>query len=648
MPPPARDTSCCLGLCLVTLYRQSVHGFSAVEHHFADLIAEQMTIRTGRRPSASEYRSWQRSIPALRADLVSAGLSDVEMLFEYQLPLTSKRADVVLAGQHPKTGGPSYLVVELKQWSQAERFEDSDTLVRIEQYGERPVTHPVLQVRDYCDYMLGFTAVLADAPSSLAGVAYLHNATDSGVADLFRLEGDRLGSVFTGQRRSEFQDFLRSRFAEGQSGAPYADALLSSRIAPSRQLLAVAADEVQRREMFVLLDEQRDAFNYVLHAVERARRANDKTTVIISGGPGSGKSVIALSLLGELSRQGRTVMHATGSRSFTQTLRKVAGARAPRVQKMFQYFNSFMGAEVNGLDALILDEAHRIRETSVNRWTKAEFRSGRPQIDELIAAARVPVFLLDEHQVVRPGEQGTAEDIERNAKARGIRVEKINLDAQFRCGGSEEYLLWVKQLLGLTPGGPIRWIGDPHFDVEVVDSPAEMEASLATRMADGYSGRIAAGYCWPWSDPGPDGTLVRDVQIGGWSRPWNLKGDRSIGGAPAAALWATDPAGFDQVGCVYTAQGFEYDYAGVIMGPDLVWRDNGWVMLRSANKDPDFRNRSKVDDSQADRLIRNVYKVLLTRGMRGVAIHSVDPQTNDRLAALADNPSIAAITQAKS
>lgn len=627
----------------MTLYRQSVRGFSAVEHHFADLIAEQMTIRTGRRPSESEYRSWTRSIPALRADLVSAGLSDVEMLFEYQLPLTSKRADVVLVGQHPKTGGPSYLVVELKQWSHAERFEDSDTLVRIEQYGERPVTHPVLQVRDYCDYMLDFTAVLADQPLTLAGVAYLHNATDSGVADLLDLTGDRLGSLFTGQRRSEFQDFLRTRFAQGQSGAPYADALLSSRIAPSKQLLALAADEVQRREMFVLLDEQRDAYNYVLHAVERARRANEKTTVIISGGPGSGKSVIALSLLGELSRQGRTVIHATGSRSFTQTLRKVAGARAPRVKKMFQYFNSFMAAEANDLDALILDEAHRIRETSVNRWTKTEFRSGRPQIDELIAAARVPVFLLDEFQVVRPGEQGTVDDIAKNALARGIRVEKINLDAQFRCGGSEEYLLWVKRLLGLTPGGPIQWTGDPRFDVEVVDSPYEMEASLKTRIADKYkySGRIAAGYCWPWSDPEQDGTLVRDVKIGGWSRPWNLKGERSVGGAPAAALWATDPAGFGQVGCVYTAQGFEYDYAGVIIGPDLVWRDDAWVMVRSANKDPDFRNAKKVGDAQADRLIRNVYKVLLTRGMRGVAIFSVDATTNARLRELVGSKAVA-------
>lgn len=615
----------------MTLYRQSVAGFSAVEHHFANLIAEQMTYRTGRKPSASEYRSWQRSIPVLQADLVAAGLHDVEMLFEYQLPLTSKRADVVLVGQHPQTGGPSYLVVELKQWSHAEQFEDSDSLIHIEQYGQRPVTHPGLQVRDYCDYMLGFTTVLADEPHSLAGVAYLHNATDSAVEDLYRTPGDVLGSVFTGQRRGEFQEFLKSRFAPGVSGAAYADHLLSSRIAPSRQLLAVAAEEVQHREMFVLLDEQRDAYNFVLHAVERARRSNTKTAVIVSGGPGSGKSVIALSLLGELSRQGRSVLHATGSRSFTQTLRKVAGKRAPRVQKMFQYFNSFAGCSPNDLDALILDEAHRIRETSASRWTRAEHRTGKPQVEELLAAARVPVFLLDEFQVVRPGEQGTVEDIEKHAANHGIGVVKIDLDAQFRCGGSEEYVLWVKRLLGLEPGGPIEWIGDPHFDVEVVDSPNEMEAYLATKLEGGYSARITAGYCWPWSDPRPDGTLVPDVRIYDWSKPWNLKGDRSVGGAPAAALWATDPAGFDQVGCVYTAQGFEYDYSGVILGADLVWREDLWVAVRAANKDPDFKNRTKVSDADFDRLVRNVYKVLLTRGMRGVSLYSADRETQDYL-----------------
>ncbi len=618
----------------MTLYRQSVRGFSAVEHHFADLIAEQMMIRTGQRPSPAERRSWQRSIPALRADLVAAGLDDVEMMVEYQLPLTSKRADVVLAGRHPQTGGPSYLVVELKQWSHAQRFEDSETLVRIEEYGARPVTHPVLQVRDYCEYLLGFTTALADIPESLAGTAYLHNATDAGVEDLFRLEGDRYGSLYTGQRRGEFQDFLRTRFTPGESGARYADVLASSRIAPSRQLLAVAAEEVQHREMFVLLDEQRDAYNHVLHAVERARRTDTKTAVVVTGGPGSGKSVIALSLLGELSRQGRTVLHATGSRSFTHTLRKVAGQRAPRVQKMFQYFNSFMSATPNDLDALILDEAHRIRQTSVSRWTRAEHRTGRPQVDELMDAARVPVFLLDEFQVVRPGEQGTVADIEKHAAERGIPVERIDLDAQFRCGGSEAFVLWVKRLLGLEPGGPIPWAGDPHFTVEVVDSPAEMEHLFTTKVADGYGARMAAGYCWPWSDPRGDGTLVNDVVIGDWSRPWNLKGDRAVGGAPAAALWATDPAGFGQVGCVYTAQGFEYDYAGVIIGPDLVWRDDRWVAVRAANRDPDFTNRTRVSDADFDRLIRNVYKVLLTRGMQGVAVYSPDRPTRELLGSL--------------
>jgi hypothetical protein len=383
--------------------------------------------------------------------------------------------------------------------------------------------------------------------------------------------------------------------------------------------------------MFVLLDEQRDAYNYVLHAVERARRANTKTAVIVSGGPGSGKSVIALSLLGELSRQGRTVLHATGSRSFTQTLRKVAGARAPQVRKMFQYFNSFIAAAPNDLDALILDEAHRIRETSASRWTRAEHRTGKPQVEELLAAARVPVFLLDEFQVVRPGEQGTVEDIEKHAANNGIHVEKINLDAQFRAGGSEEYIQWVRRLLGLSTEGSLQWQGDPRFEVQVVDSPEEMEAVLRGHLEQGYSGRIAAGYCWPWSDPRPDGTLVPDVRIGAWARPWNLKGDRSIGGAPAAALWATDPAGFGQVGCVYTAQGFEYDYAGVILGPDLVWREDRWVPVRAANKDPEFRNRTKVSDLDFDRLVRNVYKVLLTRGMRGVLIMSTDPQTQDHL-----------------
>lgn len=618
------------------LLRSSAQGLSAFEANLADYLAEQMIIQAGRTPSPSEQRSWRRSIPALRADLIDAGLGDVEVVLEYQLPLTSKRADVVLAGRHPKTGQPSYVVVELKQWSNAERFEDSDTLVRIDQYGDRAVTHPLEQVRGYCDYMGDFVVTLAEQSHELVGAAYLHNATEHGVADLFDMatpDSDRTSRMFTGQRRGEFIDFLLTRFEPGASGVEPADLLLASKIAPSKQLLAVAADEVQRREQFVLLDEQRDAYEHVLHAVARARRANTKTAVVVSGGPGSGKSVIALSLMGELSRQGRAVVHATGSRSFTQTLRKVAGKRAPKVAKLFTYFNSFVASEPNELDCLILDEAHRIRATSASRWTRKEHRTGRAQLDELLDTAKVPVFLLDQHQVVRPGELGTVGDIEARAASVGMRVEHVDLDAQFRCGGSRLYVEWVEQLFGLRPGGPTPWTGDDGFEVHVADSPAELTHELARLSGEGYSARMAAGFCWPWSDPRPDGTLFADVQIDDWSRPWNLRGDRGVGGAPPAALWATDPAGFHQVGCIYTAQGFEYDHAGVIIGPDLVWREDRWRSVRQASRDPDMRS-TKVSDCDFDRLVRNVYKVLMTRGMRSVHLYSTDPVTREFLRGL--------------
>lgn len=385
----------------------------------------------------------------------------------------------------------------------------------------------------------------------------------------------------------------------------------------------------------MLLDEQRIAFDLVMRAVERARRQDTKTVVVITGGPGSGKSVIALSLLGELSRQGRSVLHATGSRSFTQTLRKVVGHRAPRVQKLFTYFNNFIGAEKNGLDVLISDEAHRIRETSVSRFTKKSLRDvARPQVEELLDAARVPVFLLDEHQVVRPGESGTVTDIRGAAARRGVDVVQVDLNAEYRAGGSEAYIQWVLRLLDLVPGGPVPWEDEAAFVVDVVDSPQELEQKLRSHLTEGNGARMTAGFCWPWSDSDPDTGLVNDVRIGDWEKPWNVKGDRAVGDAPPSALWATSEGGFEQVGCVYTAQGFEYGWNGVIIGPDLVWRKDRFVSRRTENKDPDFRSSTRVSDEEFDRLVRNVYKVLLTRGMEGTLVHSTDPETNQMLRTL--------------
>jgi uncharacterized protein len=602
-----------------------------MERQLAGIIADHLRMTTGRSPSESERKSWRRSLPVLAHDLLDAGLGNVEMLIEYQLPLTSRRADVVLAGVDRRTGGDAYVVVELKQWSQAELYEDSERLVVVEGM-HRELEHPLLQVQGYCDYISDFVASLQGNDSAVRGVAYLHNAVDLDVEDLFEFSTTERTRLFTKSRRGAFLEYLRDQFAPDQ-GAGAADRLLTSAARPSKQLMKLAASEIKDREQFVLLDEQRLAYEIVMHAVEKARRSDAKEVVVITGGPGSGKSVIALSLLGELNRQGYAALHATGSRSFTQTMRRNAGRGSPRVKDLFKYFNSFMDARQNDIEVLICDEAHRIRETSANRYTSAALRTGRSQIDELIAAARVPVFLLDEHQVVKPGEVGTVEAIKSHASSSGFRVRHVQLEDQFRCGGSRKYEEWVLRLLGLEASGAELWTGDDHFEVTLADSPWEMENILRGKLAEGYSARISAGYCWPWSNPGRDGRLVSDVRIGDWAMPWNVKGDRAVGSAPPSALWATMEGGFDQVGCVYTAQGFEYDWSGVIIGPDLIAHQGRTVTVREANKDPEFRKRS-VTDLQYDRHIRNIYKVLLTRGMVGTVIYAVDPQTREILAEL--------------
>jgi hypothetical protein len=633
MPPPARVFFVLPG-GIALLFRESAASVATriLEGSLTLHLTENFRHQHGRRAGQSEIRSWERSLPALVNALMEAGLGEVEVLIEYSLPLSSKRADAVLAGVHPTTGEPSYVVVELKQWSAAYLEEDEPLLCRIDAY-PAPVLNPIEQVRGYCEYLLSFNAALERMPKSLAGVAYLHNATESRIAGLRTVEEDLHGSMYTADQRGAFLDFLRSRLA-ATSGAEAADVLRDAKIRPSKQLMAVAADEIRDREQFVLLAEQRVAYEKVMSAVREAKRGKHKKVIVVTGGPGSGKSVIAMSLLGELYRRGDTAYHATGSASFTKTMRKVAGRKKREVQELFKYFNSFMDAEPNAIDVLICDESHRLRKTSANRYTKAELRTGRSQVSELIDAAQVPVFLLDQHQVVRPGEMGTKEEIQRAAALEGLDCEVVELDGQFRCGGSDAYEKWVVDLLRLDGGTPSRWEPDGKLELRTAESPQELEDFLVARRAEDYGARMSAGYCWKWTTKvTPDMTaLPTDVVIGDWARPWNVYGDRSVLGAPPSPLWATDPAGFGQVGCVYTAQGFEYDWSGVIIGPDLVWRTDHWVVDRSASKDPIFTKATP--DSEIKRLIRNTYKVLLTRGMVGTIIYSTDPETRDKLRSL--------------
>lgn len=584
-----------------------------------------------------EIGSWRRSLPVLAEMLCAAGLGHVQVLLEYRLPYSPKRVDAILCGVHPETKRSSYVLVELKQWSDAKTVGTG--LVKTRGGRRQPDLHPAEQVRRYCRQLLDFVPAFARVPGQVKGIAYMHNAVRDAEWTLDEFEYDDFGQLYTsdlqGDLLSDLWSVLDADPATAGAAMAAAHELISAPPAPARNLLKTAADALVARDDFVLLDEQQVAYKTVLDAVAEADSGGEnkrKKVVVVNGGPGSGKSAIAVTLLAALARQKRKALHATGSRAFTETLRDKVSGDEERSGGIFKYFNEFRREPADALDVLICDEAHRVRGMPAHLHGKV-----RSQIDELIEVAKVPLFLLDEHQVVRPGEIGTKTDIISIAEGKGCEVVEINLDGQYRCGGSAKFDEWVVRMLGLGSEPPVAWSelvegSEDEYVVDSAGSPHELESWLL-RQAKTFSGtaRMAAGFCWEWHDPVTvDGELrlLDDVQIGGWRRPWNARQGFEVPGVPSASLWASEPAGFGQVGCIYTAQGFEYDWAGTIFGDDLIIRNGEWVARREFSFDGSV---NKAEPVRFDRLVRNTYKVLMTRGMQGVCVYSTDDETNDFL-----------------
>ncbi|MDT0304261.1 DNA/RNA helicase domain-containing protein [Streptomonospora wellingtoniae] len=579
----------------------------------------------GESADSGEARSWRNSIPTVVERLTAAGLGGVQVLLEMSSPLTDIRMDMVLVGSRPGDGRMSVVLVENKQWSRVAPASDSELVRPGNSRTGMLKVHPVNQVWGYRQALLDFIPLLRDA--DVFCIVNMHNA-DRAVLNPITPSAQQLSEVgemrgfarMYGHGEERFFERALREFLSAENADTYAQELIDAPVAPTEPLMSAVSSGVRNRSVFTLLDEQREAYDYVKSRVAKSKKSDHKEVVLIVGGPGTGKSVIALELLDWIGRNGHRAVHATGSKAFTVTLRTKADAKSSRTRQIYQYFNNFSGAAPNDLDAVIADEAHRLRSAG-HRSNEQE----SPQVEELIRAARVPVFLLDEYQRVRPSEVGSVELITKTAEAMGIGVHTIDLRHQFRCGGSPEFLSWTERLLGLDDDGnpPEPWRPQSGFELHVASSPSAMEEYLRARLDEGYSSRIAAGFCWPWNKPRPDGTLIPDVVIGDWRHPWNAKSDHPLEGAPSSSLWATDDGGFDQVGCIYTAQGFEYDYAGVLIGPDLVWNGTGWAANRSANMDTSIKRAPDFD-----LLVRHTYRVLATRGLRGAVLYSTDPETN--------------------
>ncbi len=578
-------------------------------------------------PSPSEVNSWRNSLRAVASVFQEAALDDHGVMLEYRLPLSSRRLDLLVCG-HDGAETQRANIIELKQWERCKEAVGDKLVTTFVGGAEREVLHPSAQVGGYQQYLEDTHTAFYDSedPIQLDACAYLHNYFPDERDVLFSppfADLVRRYPVFTASDVDPLVQHLRERFAGGR-GLEVLRRIEESKYRPSRKLMDHVADTIRGRSQWVLLDEQLVVFEKVL-ATARAGFGDHQTSVlIVKGSPGTGKSVVAINLMARLLAEGFNAHYATGSKAFTETLRKLVGSRG---SPQFRYFNSYGEVQPHEIDVLICDESHRIRENSHSRFVPKAKRGTRAQIDELLAVAKVCVFLLDDHQVVRPGEIGSVDYIRESAARVRSRVHEYELETQFRCAGSEGFIAWVENTLGIQRTANVLWDPQDSFDLRIMDSPAMVDHAIRQRVGEGFTGRMTAGFCWKWSDPLDGGDLVRDVAIGDYGRPWNAKPDaRRLGpGIPPSFLWATDPGGLDQVGCVYTAQGFEFDYVGVIFGDDLLYDFDRQVWRGDRS-----RSFDKVVKGSGDRFVefvKNTYRVLLTRGMKGCYVCFVDKDT---------------------
>jgi len=579
-------------------------------------------------PSPTEVNSWKNSIRAVCQVCQEAELLNTGVILELQLPLTSRRLDCLLTGSDD-TPKPNAVIIELKQWEKCLQASGPNEVASWVGGKMRDLLHPSAQAGQYKMYLEDcHPAFDSDDGIALYACSYLHNYVCDEEDVLFAEKFSALLSsfpLFTGDGVDRLIRFLRPKILRGDDGG-IIQRIERTNYRASKKLLDHVAAVIKGKPEYVLLDEQLIIYDAVLSAALEGQRGRKKTVILVKGGPGTGKSVIALRLLGALCAKGLNAHYVTGSRAFTQTIRRIVGTRA---SAQIRYFNGYASADYEAVDVLICDESHRIRISSNSRFTRAENRSDLPQVTELINAAKTLVFLLDDNQVVRPGEIGSANYITEQAVSRGCNVLEYRLEAQFRCSGSDGFINWVNNTLGIERTANVLWNLAEDFEFRICSSPEELEESVRAKVEKGFTGRLTAGFCWKWSSPNPDGTLPEDVVIGEYRRPWNAKSDAGhlAEGIPPESLWAYDPNGIDQIGCVYTAQGFEFDYIGVIFGKDLTFdlSTSQWIGNPQASADTVVR-RSKSDFLT---LIRNTYRVLLTRGLKGCYVHFLDKETEN-------------------
>lgn len=581
----------------------------------------------------SMSRSLRNSPVAIKNLLELSGVKNTHVTFEYLLPYTQRRIDCMLYGRNSDNKG--YVIhIELKQWDSVVATNIDGNFV--ETYTGRPnniVPHPSQQVKGYHDYLIGFVEVFEEKELEIYGCAYCHNydrVEGIGLHDPIYKDVYTEYPVYSANDVEDLAEKVNQFLGNGDGYSVF-NKFMQSPVKPSKKLLESAAKIISNESDFALLNDQIVARNVILAKIKNAERKNEKSIVLIKGGPGTGKTVIALHVLAQLanSKKQKAIFFSTKSKPLLEGIKN----RLPKgsdAKLLFTNLNQFIPSRVdkNSVDVLIIDEAHRIGKTSNHQYTKAIDRTDLSQIETLIQAAKTSIFFIDDKQVIRSAEIGSTDLIKQYAERLGCVLEEVELVSQFRCNGSENYLDWIEASLGYSSEKRVLKKED-NYDFKVFSSPHELYSAL-TEKNNGTSvtSRLVAGFCWEWSKKlDENGQLVKDVRIGDFAMPWETHGD--ITKPPPGYVkwyeWAYKPEGIKQVGCIYTAQGFEFDYIGVIVGNDLKYDKNTDSLYGdiSATKDPTLRRGKE----QFDAYVKNIYRVLMTRGMKGCYVYFVNQET---------------------
>lgn len=593
------------------------------DNRISEIITESMKRKLGRWVGKSEQRSWQASLQYMRNILDDTDIPDTSgVAIEYNIPQTGRRIDFIISGYDEKQTA-NVIIVEMKQWDEA-KLTQMDAMVSIARFGN--VLHPSYQAWSYKTLMEDYNTSIQQEHIGLYPCAYLHNYKEDEnapvIGNVFYEEYLREAPIFLMGDNEKLRSFIKHfiKYGDKKEVLYKIDA---GKIRPSKNLANCLSNMLEGKREFILIDDQKTIYEKALDLSDTVT-GKKKRVLIVKGGPGTGKSVIAINLMVELTKREKLVHYVTSNaapRAIYEA--KLSGhMHKSRISNLFKGATVYKDIEENAMDVLIVDEAHRLSARNLLNTYNGN------QVKDLINVAKLTIFFLDESQKVLIEDIGSEEEIEKQAKTMGAEVSVVDLKSQFRCNGSDGYLAWIDNTLGIRETANLT-LEDINYDFRIVDSPTELHRLIRAKNISENSGsgsRIVAGYCWPWaSKKNPEAI---DITIGDYHVNWNKSSQGS--------MWAIAEDSINEIGCIHTCQGLEFDYVGIIIGEDMI-AINDTIFTQPEARDHVDANKTlrgyktmiKSKDASvvkkarllADEIIRNTYKVLMTRGQKGCYVY---------------------------